>query len=492
MDIKDSYYRYIVQNKVYTLENVHDTLFLRFTLTNVTKNIIVTPDTIVDAGSPIVILNITEDSIYNLHIITGDGNTDIEIYNYPISKELVIDNMKDILCDCDSLTSVCGNGESPIIENNKELQFLFTGSNTYLDVLLSSKNMRNYLCCFGDLIKSDWRILSHLSRTFTSLNDIGKLPDNISVVRLYTLYKYILLYVIEMDYARYATRENIVVHPGDEPEEPNPNKSSTPVITDEEYINKLFDIQGIIDCTTDLNVGVESIINSLNTCYQLNSFNACATGNVDPPPNPTEATISNFKMNSSDSVFFIGEPLQVTLFQWDINSGTPEHLKINDTVSQLIAEEVSGTQHSVSETYILNESGSIVWTLKGSNTNELTMRADWVNIIYTGKLTQERFPTTQEILNGEKLKEKLNGTDFIWKPDNSLSTIAWLAIPVEASQVFTQWQDMQELTNKGSIGDNDDYVFMIRDRDIQTINHINYYVYRFGYKTEFTNDLQLY
>jgi len=489
MDIKNEYYRYIVKDNVYTIENIHATLILRFRLVNVTKNMVITPTKFMQPDD-IETLEITDEGVYVAELFTGNGEENINIYYYPITKELVIDNMKDILCDCDSLDSVCGNGESPIIKNNKELQFLFTSVNSYIDTLLSPDYVKNYMCCFGELIKGDYRMMSYLSNSYDALNSIGKLPDNINIVRLYTLYKYILLYIIELDYARFVIKGNSIIQPPN-PIPDDPGRDTRALInTDRERIDKLFELGYIESCTKDLNVDMKTLINSFDECYQTYSYNVCMSG-INPCPG--NSMISGLKINGVFRTQGVGVPINVSIFQWDIDSGVPENLVINDSEGQIVNEEVSGTSHTLdtSKTYVLNSVGDITWSLKGDNTNQAELNVKWVEVIYKGKLTDERWPTETEVLAGDKIIRDLTDNQFIWQPDTLITEIAWVAIPVSSAIMFTEWLDLATQTS-GPIYDDDSLNFMLRHANIQVIDGVDCYLYRFGMFTHFNNTLRLY
>ncbi len=496
MNIKNIYYEYNVYQKAYTLVNTHTSLDFKYKLTNVTTGIIVVNDTIVPPNGKTVLLPITTEGVYKLEIITYTSSYDAtyNIHFYPDIKSTILASVRDLLCDCSSLDGTCSTGQNPVIQDNRDLQFTTIGVNSYKDILLDLNYVRNYLCCFSDLIGSDWRILQSLNMSSDNLDNLGKLPDNITTLRIYNLYLYLLLYVIEMDYATYEYDSNILP-PGDEPD---PMMAVVPMTTinpnDEDYVNTLFNLTEVKSCIVDLNINIDTVISTLTTCYKTYTFGACLpTGDTpDPDPDPpTEAVIANLNF-AGEKIVLVGGDINISSFLWDIVSGSPTNLKINDDVGQIINMEVSGTSHSFPlEIYNFIEKKTVTWRIAGSNTNEITVMANWVNPIYTGYKNDAAYPLSSEIAQGDVVKQQLS-MEFNWSPDSDGSSYPWVAIPANDTIAFTKYQDLSEETNKGNIGVDDEYVFIVKQSATVTVNNIPYYIYKFGGKTEFSNILKLY
>ena len=499
MEIKNNYFEYWAYDDKYYISNVNDDSPVRYSLLDLNTNTYITKDFFIAMGDTITVA-INNEGYYKIEMKVATGEDFIiPIYHFHISKDTILSEMKNIICDCSSLDGQCSNGEDPMIQDNRDLQFVYTSTNMYKDALLVPEYTRNYICCFQNLIMSDSRLREKLETSLYFLNAEGKLPNNSNFIRLYTTYLYLLFYVIELDFATYVidTSSNDPVNPDPEPDPIRNGKSAINSSSNEEYIYELFNIVDIKSCALDLNININKVISDLTICYEKYNIGICnsTSPGPGPDPDPTESIIADLMFASPipPLLLLVGESLTIAGFKWSIVSGLPQNLKLSDGGDQLVDVDVIGTSHDVSLTYTKSAVESITWSVKGMNTNQILLNVDWIHPIYSGTMhIKEQYPTTSGIKSGTIIKTKIDNS-FIWEglvviPDQ----YPWVAIPVVSAKLFTKWKDMGESTNLGNIGLNNEYTFIVRKESTVTIDGISYYIYKFGASTNFTNQLKLY
>ncbi len=475
MKIVKNGYEYKVDNLQYTFRNIGVT-DITYRLTNVTTGVIITSEYVVVPDGRTVVMQITSDAYYQLDIETVNGGEEvIEIMHFPETKEGILDAVKELLCDCSGDEyKGCGSNVNNNLEDLNKLQYINVSMGQYFISLLPISFTKPYICILRDTMQKDLRIKNLMDSTLTALDNTGKYKNNELLLKLNTVYLYTMLYIIEKDYEAYEDIDGTI---------------SIPIVDDSD-VDSMFSISTMTECFNNINFDFESVKVYMKNLYDSGSYGLCII-NSDPNPNPDDIVIDNFTHNG-ESVLLIGDPTTITNFSWNVLSGIPEHLKINDTENQLINLEVSGNSAQISpENYVLNQAGTIIWELSGSNVGNSTIRTDWVDPIYTGTTDVKTYPTVPEIKNGTIITEKL--VDHILWDLNVSDTIAWIAIPTAAVKIFTKWEDVNEILNKGDIGLGDDpTTFIVMASYGVLIDNVGYYIYKFSWKSAINSTLKLY
>lgn len=197
---------------------------------------------------------------------------------------------------------------------------------------------------------------------------------------------------------------------------------------------------------------------------------------------PDRVTVLNYTGYSS--------PLEVNtdivnpVFSWTVG-GTPTNLVLNDTEEQLVNQAVTGTSYTSSETYTLDDYGSITWVLSGSNVASTQKTTYFVHPSYMGKNTTGDTPTNSEILAEDKLIVQTTSSISV-SPNTDVTEYAWIAVPkLQTNHLYTQWYVTD--FNSGSI-DNGNF---IEYKGEVTVGTVIYYVYMFGNAIDFTDTLKL-
>jgi hypothetical protein len=192
----------------------------------------------------------------------------------------------------------------------------------------------------------------------------------------------------------------------------------------------------------------------------------------------TKATISNLRYEANDLEEFIevGLPLNITKFLWDTKP-TPEDLELWDDKGQYYAQ-VTGDQISVNESYTLNDFGSVLWSLNGSNVDLITKETWWVFKTWYGTNTDGLVPTEAQIKAG-MCTLILTATEISIDINTTVNDFGWIA--VEDSQTgrnYVEW--FVDQLNRSVIGP----IEFIRNAGGVTVDGVAYTVYIYNYPTE--------
>jgi hypothetical protein len=504
MKIKTDYYDFYRESGIYYIENTHATYTITYQLYAVKNGVTSIVGEILNLVAPGITDTLVFDGegIYNLTIIyaSSDGiGTDTSAYdirNFPTLKASVIDTMKNMICDCLSLDNDilnCTNTTvTPIAQDLYDTQSLLTSMGMYQNMLLSPSFLRKYICCFTtSLGTNSITLLLLLQGIYTQLSARGTTPNSTHLVRLYTSYVYILLYVMELDIEQYETGVNL---------------ASTGLYADDSdsddvaALKVLFDFEGMASCFNGLSISPDNIFTALNTCYRTNAFGTCTPLNESDgsgnPPDPTDDppaddNIEDLSYTSYAEYVEVGATIVPTTFTWTSTGISEKNLELDDNgEAKIVAQSVTGKSYSSGATnYTKAIPASVVWTLSGDNVSDVNLTTNWIYPSFSGENITGVLPVEAEILGGTKQVANVS-TSITVTVATAVGEYGWIAVPATTPQ-YTRWVDVNNALNGGDIGAPAGTELMFLAAATVSVNSVAYYVYMYKWPTELNTNLKL-
>jgi len=498
MKISKSYYNIWGKDWVYYVEAKSS--LIAYIITSIVDGVttIIEQDTL-DASATKTI-TFTEEGQYQITVVyPANGGTDRTAYDvrcYPDTKADIISSMRDVICNCPALGvdfSNCSNSPlSPVEQDIHLMQQIYNSVGLYDTLLMSPSFLRAHSCCFmGTLQENYYKLETLIKDLYSKISLNGYTPNSYYLMRLYTAYRYVMLYVMEMDMASCIVEGTAIVTPPAPPDAP-PTAGSD--CEDEILaVQELFDIPAAKLCFNTLGLDFVEIYNSFYLCYMENSVGICTVTSVAPLP-PEFGAVDNLTYTNYNLYVEIGETILPTQFTWDVE-GTPVALVLDDGgYGQIEDVSVTGNSHDTSASYMFAVKGSVEWTLSGDNVASITLQTNWMYPAYYGKKLTDAFPDATEITTtGTKVVGDFS-TEITVPIGTGVTEYGWIAVAVDESIQYTNWKVLNSALNGSVIGvvvDSEQFI-ELNPAGTVTISGNEYRVYMYTYPSEVTDPLKLY
>ncbi|MHA1197748.1 MAG: hypothetical protein ACTSQF_00125 [Candidatus Heimdallarchaeaceae archaeon] len=502
MKIEKTYYDFWGKDYIYYIESKAS--IIAYSLSSVVDD--VTTSIEYDFISPLTLLTITlpAEGQYELVIRYPDGNgTATAVYDlrcYPDLKADIIRTFKDAICNCPGIgnnPTVCSTTSMNAVQQDVNfLEMVYNSANLYRDLLMSPSFLRKYSCCFVTTLGENYYKLEALLKSlYESVTVGGYTPDSMYLLRLYTAYYYVMIYVMELDMAScLAGSGGTPGGGGDGSGVDGPDESGSTCEDEVAAVVELFNPSELKECFIKLGLNFNEIYNSFRLCYLQNPIGLCITAEevTPPPPPPGVATIDNLTYLDYVEFVEIGTDVLPSIFQWEI-TGTPENLILTDNVSQIVDVSVTGTSYNCgAETYNLANKGSVSWRLRGDNVNTIDITTQWIYPAYWGKNITGTLPNETEIKNGTKIISGNLKNEVLFTPNTAITEYGWVAVPTPEAIQYISWEVGGSALNAGDIGMMiGSTEFILTDINWTVVDGTWYAVYIYSYPSEVSEEIRL-
>ncbi len=503
MKIEKTYYDLWGKNYLYYIESKAS--IIAYALSSVVDD--VTTSIEYDFISPLTLLTIElpAEGQYKLVIYYPDGSgTATAVYDlrcYPDLKADLIRTFKDAICNCPAIGSnptVCSTTSMNVVQQDVNfLEMVYNSVNLYRDLLMSPSFLRKYSCCFVTTLGENYYKLETLLKSlYESVTIGGYTPDSMYLLRLYTAYYYVMIYVMELDMASCLSGSGGTGSGSSGSGTDGPDESGSDCEDEVAAVVELFNPSELKECFVKLGLNFNEIYNSFRLCYLQNPIGLCKVAEevTPPPPPPGVASIDNLTYLDYIQYVEIGEDVIPSLFQWEV-VGTPENLVLTDNVGQITDVAVTGTSYnSGAETYNLADKGNVRWDLTGDNVNGLYLITSWLYPAYYGtNLTGIPPDATAITTTGTKIISGNLKNEVLFTPNTAITEYGWVAVPTPEATQYGTWEVGGSILNTSSIGTTiGSTEFIITNPKAWVdVSGVWYAIYIYNYPSEVAEEIKL-